>query len=187
MKKLVMSIAAIALASSLYAATAAWGFKNDGAKTYANAMAYMVDNAQLSTILAALDAGGSDIASTMEGYALSSKALSSKGAGTSSYGSATSGDNYNWIVVMSGGSAIADGMTYYSTDAISYATLNAAGAIAEGAATPSTYYIVDDTVNRLTGTSGTIGSGGGSSVPEPTSGLLVLLGVAGLALRRRRA
>ena len=28
---------------------------------------------------------------------------------------------------------------------------------------------------------------GGSAVPEPTSGLLVLLGVAGLALRRRRA
>ena len=27
----------------------------------------------------------------------------------------------------------------------------------------------------------------GSSIPEPTSGLLVLLGVAGLALRRRRA
>ena len=41
-------------------------------------------------------------------------------------------------------------------------------------------------------TSGTfIGTGDGkwvsSSVPEPTSGLLMLLGVAGLALRRRRA
>ena len=29
--------------------------------------------------------------------------------------------------------------------------------------------------------------GGGSSIPEPTSGLLLLLGVAGLALRRHRA
>ena len=31
------------------------------------------------------------------------------------------------------------------------------------------------------------GSFGGAPVPEPTSGLLILLGVAGLALRRRRA
>ena len=30
-------------------------------------------------------------------------------------------------------------------------------------------------------------TGGGSSVPEPTSGLLLLLGVAGLALRRKHA
>ena len=29
--------------------------------------------------------------------------------------------------------------------------------------------------------------GGGSSIPEPTSGLLLLLGVAGLALRRKQA
>ena len=31
------------------------------------------------------------------------------------------------------------------------------------------------------------GGGGGSSIPEPTSGLLLLLGVAGLALRRKQA
>ena len=31
------------------------------------------------------------------------------------------------------------------------------------------------------------GSGGGESVPEPTSGLLMLFGAAGLALRRKRA
>ena len=35
--------------------------------------------------------------------------------------------------------------------------------------------------------SGYAGAGYWSSVPEPTSGLLLLLGVAGLALRRRRA
>ena len=34
---------------------------------------------------------------------------------------------------------------------------------------------------------GTAGSFSSSSVPEPTSGLLMLLGMAGLALRRRRA
>ena len=33
----------------------------------------------------------------------------------------------------------------------------------------------------------TAGAGGWAAVPEPTSGLLMLLGVAGLALRRKRA
>ena len=39
----------------------------------------------------------------------------------------------------------------------------------------------------LDATYGTFGAEGWQSVPEPTSGLLLLIGVAGLALRRRRA
>ena len=38
----------------------------------------------------------------------------------------------------------------------------------------------------LAGSTGTF-AGGGGDVPEPTSGLLALVGLAGLALRRRRA
>ena len=74
---------------------------------------------------------------------------------------------------LSGGAAIADAQQYYSTGAISYSTLNDAGAIASGTATPSYYSLVDSTTNLLTGTSGTIGA-----APEPTSGLLLLLGGA---------
>ena len=183
MKKLIMGLAAVALAGSLQAATAAWGMKNDGAKTYANATVYMVLSTDYSAAIAALDAGGASVATTMTGYALGDVVtLSSKGAGSNSYGSATSGESYYWVVVMSGGAAIADGMQYYSTAAISYATMDAAGAIATGSATPSDFILVDTTTNLLTGTSGTIGA-----VPEPTSGLLMLLGMAGLALKRKRA
>ena len=182
MKKLIMSLAAVALAGSLQAATAAWGMANDGAKTYANATVYMVLGSNYDAAISALNAGGSGIASTMAGYALGDVVtLSGKGAGNNSYGSATAGDSYYWIVVMSGGNAIADGQNYYSTAAITYATMDAAGAIATGSATPSNFMIVNSTQNLLTGTSGTIGA------PEPTSGLLLLLGVAGLALKRKRA
>lgn len=51
----------------------------------------------------------------------------------------------------------------------------------------------DATINNLAryngglNTSGQIASWGTASVPEPTSGLLMLVGLAGLALRRRRA
>ena len=183
MKKLIMGLAAVALAGSLQAATAAWGMKNDGAKTYANATVYMVLSTDYADVLSALDAGGADIATTMAGYDLNAnvKVASSKGAASGSYASATAGQSYNWILVMSSGATIADGMQYYSTAAISYATMDAAGAIATGSSTPSDYLLVDTTKNLFTGTSGTIGA------PEPTSGLLLLLGVAGLALKRKRA
>lgn len=183
MKKLIMGLAAVALAGSLQAATAAWGMKNDGAKTYANATVYMVLSTDYSAAIAALDAGGASVATTMAGYDLDAAVitLSGKGAGSGYYSNATSGESYYWIVVMSGGAAIADGMQYYSTGAISYATMDDAGAIATGSATPSDFLLVDTTKNLFTGTSGTVGA------PEPTSGLLLLLGVAGLALKRKRA
>lgn len=184
MKKLIMGLAAVALAGSLQAATAAWGMKNDGAKTYANATVYMVLNTNFDAAISALNAGGSDIATAMAGYDLDASVatLSGKGAGNSYYSNAKSGESYNWILVMSDGATIADGMKYYSTAAITYATMDAAGAIATGSATPSNFTLVDGTTNLFTGTSGTIGA-----APEPTSGLLLLLGVAGLALKRKRA
>ena len=53
----------------------------------------------------------------------------------------------------------------------------------------SVYKIGGDAFDGTNGAFETAGGGGGWApvIPEPTTGLLVLLGVAGLALRRRRA
>ena len=47
--------------------------------------------------------------------------------------------------------------------------------------------ITDLAGNEFTGDHGAFSASGWTAAPEPTSGLLLLIGVAGLALRRRRA
>ena len=73
-------------------------------------------------------------------------------------------------------SADATGYTYVSMGDIS-------GLVYEPPASASGNFSTTSAA-LLAGTAGTFSS---SPVPEPTSGLLMLLGVAGLALRRRRA
>ena len=76
-----------------------------------------------------------------------------------------------------------------------YVSANKNGTGAATGATPLSYAVNNTTLYAMEGTAlnaNTSGTGWhqyapASSVPEPTSGLLMLLGVAGLALRRRRA
>lgn len=85
----------------------------------------------------------------------------------------TSGDVY--FVIVTGSDA-----TSYN-----YVKVDLSGYTYEGVETPSGSY--DTTVDALLAGMSKTFSGGSGGVPEPTSGLLFLVGGAMLALRRRRA
>lgn len=72
----------------------------------------------------------------------------------------------------------------YEGNYVLYTGLSEEGAIP--GATVSYYAAFQDT-NPVTQADWQTMGGGASPIPEPTSGLLMLLGMAGLALRRRRA
>ena len=81
------------------------------------------------------------------------------------------GDGYYAVLVLNDAGDMA---SYYAVDAINGTT---------GASSPT-----DRTVNMTWSGSEYLTLGGYTvAVPEPTSGLLMLVGLAGLALRRRRA
>ena len=76
----------------------------------------------------------------------------------------------------------ADKFIILVTDGTSYAPVAGAGTVRSAS---SKYYIVFENVDSPVAS--TTPFAGVTPTPEPTSGLLLLLGVAGLALRRKRA
>ena len=189
MKKLMVLLAGIALVCSTQAASIIWKSGTavkapnaDGSFGTANAASgtlsmyvWIVDAATYNSL---------DVAKVVETY--SSKISTATGK-KESFGGAAGGQvsttHDDWVADQN--------TTYYAAILLKYASGdtemyigNKATGIVNGAGSGAT-------VNNLAkyiggGTSGTA-IAGYASVPEPTSGLLLLLGVAGLALKRKRA
>ncbi len=199
MRKLMIMLAAVAAAVTASAATVDWNYKITGEAGGSNTeftgyTAYLVDATYytgLSEVTAASitgtnpDTGKNNYIQSAtlsqtgsSGKGASKKYIFSTGAQEYSNSSLVEGTTYNYYLVL----VDAAGENYYA-QAYNYTARGAT-------ATPTEGDITLD-VPRANVTSGmtafsTGGGGGGGDIPEPTSGLLLLVGGAMLALRRKQ-
>jgi len=176
MKRILFVLAAVAMAAVANAAYVDWQFGKD---TSLNGWTvYAFDAANQATVLGALAAYDAAAQTTIDGLVLSSAEVKKGNAKSDGVdvGSATS------LMLLAVNGAFADGVTY------KYDTYDISG---------STYTPPESTpgygVLAAFGNNGTVvakgggGGGGGGDGPEPTSGLLLLVGAGILGLRRKRA
>ena len=184
MKKLIIAAAVVCTAVFAHAAAANWRSsasgmydgtgKSEDANLYSGA-AYIFDAGVTSqAALFALIEAGTTIGSSTAGYVATATFDEGAFGGVQFSNGEQGGGSYTYYFVV-----VDDDKAYFS---------NEKSATANATATAKTVGFSGQTGSSAlpTGT-GFQGAGKWSAVPEPTSGLLMLLGMAGLALRRRRA
>ena len=169
-----MLLAAVCVVGMAKGAYVNWKFGTD--TSYNGYTVYAFDSANSAAVLAALAAYDADAQQTIDDYVLSSAVVKKGNANSQGVdvGDATS------LMLLAINGSFADGASY------SYDTLNIAGTTYVPPASPP----ANPTTLSSFGSTGTVvakgGGGGQGDIPEPTSGLLLLVGGAMLALRRKQ-
>ena len=186
MKKLMIALAVVAMGVAANAASFTWkatsGYLYDGAETPAkitSGTAYLLFASDLtqSALVTAFAADAATAASTVTTKAVSTGTIGDNARiALSEFTADVTTDQTAYFVVFNG-----DNMYVSATADAGYMAVGASD-ISFGSMSASS-----KTFNDVAGGFSAAGWYGAAAVPEPTSGLLMLLGVAGLALRRRRA
>ena len=178
MKKIMIAAFAAMLGIAANAASVTWGLTSvtgpDTKEAPSGWVAYVLDSSDYSTF-AALD--GDKVAAFAAANAIVSGTTASGRTGTAvsiSGGSFAANENVSTFMVIfdNANAAKAD---YYAYTTVGNTTISEGGS--------------NGSIGHGTFAAATASTGGwtATAVPEPTSGLLMLVGLAGLALRRRRA
>ena len=188
MKKLIMTAVVAALAIGANAAAMDWKVYVDDADKQNKFMFFNASDR--AAVLALLDEGGENIYAAVAAkafangdgakqFATSSKSANKTGALS---GIAKGTDVFMVLFETQTASTISDGLAYKITDNITPMVGAKSGIYDPTAAEPESSPGNVEFAATVWKGSGTVGGG---DVPEPTSAMLLLLGVAGLALRRR--
>ena len=183
MKKLIIALGAVVVATAVNAATVAWG----GTFSTPDLSDTLPAGTQFALLYSTSAFSGA--ATSVEGFTVGSKA--DNGGSIVSTTTATASQSENWEFSAYWDNTGKDVNGYFAIltlngtgDKAAYMYL---GEISGTTATSPTTYLAynagwaDDTKSITTGGFNT------AVAPEPTSGLLILLGMAGLALKRKRA
>ena len=181
MKKLMMLLATVCAVGIAQAAFVDWAI-NLGKDNYANKQYYVFGGSDKDAAIALLGAyDASTTPSALSDLALASGTLNAKAGKASGAGLDIGSNSSLYMVVLN--DALAAGTTYIAD------TMNVSAYTYTPPATPDAGTFTANNAS-FTG-SGTIVAGGGGGgtdpVPEPTSGLLLLVGASLLGLRRKRA